>query len=249
MLANERKKQILMRLSATGQVLAAELIKEFGVSEDTVRRDLKEMADAGQLKKVHGGAVTLTTVPYDYTSRKALNVEAKSAMAKRVTSLIRNGMVIFIDGGTTCAQLAYQLPASLNATFITHSIATAMALSQMPSLKVIMLGGEIISELLITTGPELVAQSQRFKPDLSIVSAHGLTIDEGATVESWDDASIKATFVRNSAETVVLAGHEKIGFRASYSIAETKDFAYLISDAAPSQLSQFVEAGVTVWTV
>ncbi len=249
MLANERKKQILMRLSASGQVLAAELVKEFGVSEDTIRRDLKEMAEVGQLKKVHGGAVALTTVPYDYSSRKVLNVEAKSAMAQRVTALIRDGMVIFIDGGTTCAQIAYHLSPALKATFITHSVATAMALGQLPQLKVIVLGGQIISDLLITSGPELVSQSNRYKPDLSVISAHGLTMEDGATVESWDDAAVKSTFIRNSAETAVLAGYEKIGFSASYCIGEIKDIAYLVSDAAAEQLAPFVEAGVTVWNV
>jgi DeoR/GlpR family transcriptional regulator of sugar metabolism len=124
-----------------------------------------------------------------------------------------------------------------------------MEFSRQPNLRVIMMGGEIVPELLIATGPELVSQSQRFKPDLSIVSAHGVTIDEGATVESWEDACIKSMFIRNSAETVVLAGQEKIGFSASYSIAEIKDFAYLISDAAASQLTPFVDAGLTVWTV
>lgn len=249
MLADERKKQILIRLSSTGQVQTADLIKEFKVSEDTIRRDLKEMADAGQLKKVHGGAVSLTTVPFDYTSRKALNVQAKSAMARRVNSLIRDGMVIFVDGGTTCAQLAYELPPMIRATFITHSVATAMALCQLPNSKVIILGGEVISELLIAAGPELVSQANRFKPDLSVISAHGLTLDDGATVESWADACVKEVFVRNSAETVMLAGQEKIGFCASYCIATVKDFAYLISDASPAQLASFSEAGLTVWGV
>lgn len=249
MLANERKKQIMVRLSASGQVLAADLIKEFGVSEDTIRRDLKELADAGQLKKVHGGAVALTTVPYDYSARKTLNIEAKSALAQSVVKLIRDGMVIFIDGGTTCAQLPYHLPVNLKATFITHSIPTALALGQLPHLKVIILGGQVISDLLVTTGPEVVAQANRFRPDISLISAHGITIDDGATVESWEDASIKEAFVRNSAETVVLAGHEKIGFKASYCIAEIKEIAYLVSDASEAQLSPFRNAGLTVWTV
>jgi DeoR/GlpR family transcriptional regulator of sugar metabolism len=247
MLANERKKQILMRLSTTGQVLAADLVRDFGVSEDTIRRDLKDLADSGQLKKVHGGAVALTTVPYDYSSRKILNVEAKSAMARRVLPLIRDGMVVFIDGGTTCVQLAYHLSPALKATFITHSVATAMALAQLSQLKVIVLGGQVIPDLLITSGPELVSQSNRFKPDLSLISAHGLTLEDGATVESWDDAAVKETFLRNSAEIAVLAGYEKIGFRASYRIADIKDIAYLISDAAPDLLEPFAEAGLTIW--
>ena len=246
MLASERKRQILIKLSTTGQIQSAELVKEFSVSEDTIRRDLKDMADAGQLKKVHGGAVAITTVPYDYTARKELNIEAKSAIAKRVLPLIRNGMVIFIDGGTTCAQLAYHLPHSTRATFITHSVPTAMALSQLRNLKVIMLGGELITDLLVTTGPDIVAQASRFKPDLSIVSAHGVAADEGATVENWDDACIKSTFIKNSAESAVLAGHEKLGFSASYKLADIKDLDYLVTDGDAKQLKPFSTAGITI---
>jgi DeoR/GlpR family transcriptional regulator of sugar metabolism len=248
-LAEERRKQILERLSHQGQVLSADLVREFGVSEDTVRRDLKDLADAGLLKKVHGGAMPTTTVPYDYGERQALNVESKSAIAQRATSLVREGSLIFIDGATTSAQLIQHLPPGLKATFVTHSVATAAALAALKRSETILLGGKVIPELLITTGPELIEQARQFMPDLAIISAHGVSVAGGATVESYDDAVVKREFVRSSGETVVLAGYEKLGFIASYIVAGLKDISYLISDAEASQLQPFVDAGLTVWSV
>jgi DeoR/GlpR family transcriptional regulator of sugar metabolism len=249
MLAEERRKKILSRLSQEGQLLSTALVKEFTVSEDTIRRDLKELADAGLLKKVHGGAMPMTTVPYEYGARQELNIEEKSAMARRAVSLIRNGMLIFVDGGTTVVQLAQHLPADFQGTFVTHSLPTATALAAMHRSQVILLGGKIIPNLLITTGPAQIDQAKQFRPDLAVVGVHGLTPQAGATVESYDDASIKRVFIQNSAEIVVLAGHEKIGFVAAYTVAATSDISYLISDANEERLQPFAEEGITVWGV
>jgi DeoR/GlpR family transcriptional regulator of sugar metabolism len=248
-LAEERRKQILDRLSRDGQVLSQDLIREFAVSEDTIRRDLKEMADAGLLKKVHGGALPTTTVPYDYGARRSLNIPAKSAIAQRATALLRDGMLIFIDGATTTAQLVEHIPQNLKATFITHSVATAAALAAIERSETILIGGRVIPELLITTGPQLIEQAKQFVPDLSIISVHGISVAGGATVESYDDAIVKSEFIRNSAETAVLAGHEKLGFMAAYKTAAVSELSYLISDADKSHLKPFADAGMTVWQV
>jgi DeoR/GlpR family transcriptional regulator of sugar metabolism len=249
MLAEERRKQILSKLSSRGQVLSADLVRDFNVSEDTIRRDLKEMADAGLLKKVHGGAMSTTTVPYAHDARESLNVESKSAIAQRATALIRKGMLIFIDGATTSAQIVQHLDANLEATFVTHSVATAALLAKLQKSSTILLGGRVVPELLITCGPQLSEQAKAFNPDISIVSVHGISIVGGATVESYDDAIIKSEFLRRSAETVVLAGAEKVGFIASYKLADLSEISYLISDASNHHLKPFVDAGLTVWHV
>lgn len=247
LLAEERRKKILVKLSKEGQVLSTDLVRELDVSEDTVRRDLKELADARLLKKVHGGAMAMTTVPYDYSARQDLNVEEKSQIARRSVSLIRTGMLIFVDGGTTTIPLAAHLPADFQGTFVTHSLPTATALASLHQSEVILLGGKLVPDLLLTTGPAQISEAKQFKPDLSIVSVHGLTAAAGATVENYDDAIIKRTFIQNSAEVAVLAGHEKIGFVASYLVADLSDVSYLISDADEEKLQQFADSGVTVW--
>ena len=238
MLAEERRKLMRNKLSRDGQLLSAELIREFKVSEDTIRRDLKELADEGLLRKVHGGAMAVTTVPIEYAARHEMNVEAKSAMALRAVSLVRPGMLI-----------SDHLPSTLQATFVTNSVATATALSVLPGCEIILLGGKLIRNLLITTGPELIQDAESFRPDLSIIGVHGLTITAGATVENYDDALIKQRFVQNSGEVAVLAGHEKLGFIASYFVAKLSEMSYLVCDAPHSSLSEYAEAGITVWKV
>ncbi len=246
-LAEERRKKILTKLSQEGQLLATSLVKEFVVSEDTIRRDLKELADAGLLKKVHGGAMPMTTVPYKYEARQELNVEEKSAMARLSVNLLRPGMLVFVDGGTTTVQIARHIPPEFSGTFVTHSLPTATALASLERSEVILLGGKIIPNLLIATGPGLIDQAKQFRPDLAIVGVHGLTVQAGATVESYDDALIKKLFIRNSAEIAMLAGHEKIGFVASYSVGELSEISYLISDADEERLKPFADGGITVW--
>lgn len=249
MLAEERRNQILESLAHKGRVLSAELVQEFRVSEDTIRRDLKELADAGLLKKVHGGAMPATPVPYEYGARQSLNIDAKSAIAKRATSLVRDGMLIFIDGATTSAQLAQHFPPNLKATFVTYGVATAESLAVLSRSEIILLGGKVIPELMITSGPQLIDQAKQFMPDVALFSVHGLSSTGGATVESYDDAIVKREFIRNSAETVVLAGSEKIGFIASYVVATLPEISYLITDARAEDLKLFSELGLTVWRV
>lgn len=249
MLAEERRNKILERLSHKGQVLSADLVKEFGVSEDTIRRDLKDMADAGLLKKVHGGAMPTTTVPYEYGERQSLNIPAKSAIAQRASELVRDGMLIFVDGATTTAQIVHHLPPNLKATFVTHSVATASALSELHRAEIILLGGKVIPELLITSGPQSIETAKKFMPDLAIISVHGISVAGGATDENYDDAVLKSEFIRNSGETAVLAGHEKLSFIGAYKIAGVKELSYLISDGDNDQLRPFARAGITVWQV
>jgi DeoR/GlpR family transcriptional regulator of sugar metabolism len=249
MLAEERRKQIVERLTRTGQVLAADLVREFNVSEDTIRRDLKELADAGALKKVHGGAVVSTTVPYDYTARSAANVAAKDKIARRAVELVEEGMLIFVDGGTTSALIADHLHPDLRVTFVTYSLATAKALTILRRAEILLLGGRVVSDLLIAAGPESIEQSKQFRPALSIIGVHGITVADGCTVENYDDAMIKREFIRNSADVAVLAGQEKLGFVASYLVADVADVSYLICDAADDRLQPFADGGVTVWRV
>jgi DeoR/GlpR family transcriptional regulator of sugar metabolism len=249
MLAEERRKKIRNRLSRQGQVSMAELVKELGVSEDTIRRDLKELAEVGLLRKVHGGAVATNTVPYEYSARQELNIAAKSAIAKRAVSLIRDDMLIYADGGTTTAQLANHLPSDLRATFVTNSVATASALSALPNCEIILLGGKLIPGLLLSSGPQLIEEARRFRPTLSVISVHGITPEAGATVDNYDDSLIKKAFIQTSAEVAILAGQEKLGFIASFTIAELKDLSYLISDADAERLKPFQQAGLTTWAV
>lgn len=231
MLAQERRNQIMQRLAGHGQVLVQELVLDLDVSEDTIRRDLKELAAAGLLKKVHGGAIAGSTVPFAHQERVNLNLESKSKIGQAAAQLVENKMLVYVDGGTTTMQVVpYLQKRPLKCTFVTHSTVMAQSLSVLEGAEIILLGGKLIKELFITAGPESLVQAKSFRPDLALISAHGFTIKAGATVESYEDACIKRQFVDNAGETAVLAGHEKLSFVATYQIAPTEKISYLVTD-------------------
>src|SRR6187200_1020365 len=141
MLTEERRASILERLRADGKVVAAELTETLGVSPDTVRRDLRELAEAGLLRRVHGGALPPAVGARPYAVRLEQSVDAKAAIARATTRLFRDGQVILLDSGTSTLEVARQLPPALDATVITNSPPIAVALADHPKVEVILLGG------------------------------------------------------------------------------------------------------------
>src|SRR3954469_12988137 len=111
MLTAQRKQLILDRLAAHGQIVAGDLAEELGTSEDTVRRDLRELALQGKLQRVHGGALPASVAAGDLRVRQQVSSLEKQALGCHGAKLIQSGRVVIIDGGTTAIQLARQLPA------------------------------------------------------------------------------------------------------------------------------------------
>src|SRR5262245_34103611 len=136
MLAEQRKHLILQRLRDKGQIVAADLSAELGLSEDTVRRDLRALAAEGLLQRVYGGALPASAAVGDFAARRALSPEAKHSIGKAAALMLQPGQVAFLDGGTTCQQLARQLPRSLRATIVTHSPTIALELVEHPGIEV-----------------------------------------------------------------------------------------------------------------
>src|SRR5450759_1713634 len=143
MLTAERRRSIMQTLQREGKVLASELSKDLQVSEDTIRRDLRELATAGELLRVHGGALPHSTATASFTVRQQQATGAKAAIAQAAIRLIRQDQVIILDGGTTPLQVAQNLPYDLRATVITHSPPVALALAEHPEIEVIVIGGRL----------------------------------------------------------------------------------------------------------
>src|ERR1700712_2947119 len=141
MLTSQRKKAILKTLARDGQVLAKQLSETYGVSEDTVRRDLRELAGDGLLQRVHGGALPASTAVAPFAERRSIESEAKRGIAATAGGMIEAGQVVIIDGGTTSAELIRQIPHDLSATVVTHSPSVAVGLIDHPLIDVVVIGG------------------------------------------------------------------------------------------------------------
>src|SRR5215207_4759516 len=143
MLKEARRDHIVETLRRHGRVVASELAATLGVSDDTVRRDLSDLAQAGVLHRVHGGALPTSPALPAFAARELQAPEAKRAIARVAAGLVRNGQVVFMDGGTTARLTAAQLSPELRATVITHSPTTADVLMDHPHVELVLLGGRV----------------------------------------------------------------------------------------------------------
>src|SRR5690242_13217089 len=144
MLKEERQTLIMRQINLHNRVLSADLSTLLNVSEDTVRRDLKELSEEGKILKVHGGAIS-RSFHYPFNKdNKVYALEAKQQIAEKTVSLLKNDMVVLTGGGTTMIELAKKIPDTLRATFFTISPLVALELADHPNLTVISIGGQLI---------------------------------------------------------------------------------------------------------
>src|SRR5271156_3912299 len=128
MLTTHRKQQILSILKRNGQVIAKEVSQSMGVSEDTIRRDLRELAAEGLLQRVHGGALPASPALGDFAARLNVATDEKKMIGRAAAAMVQAGQVVILDGGTTAVEIARHLSAELWATVVTHSPTIALEL-------------------------------------------------------------------------------------------------------------------------
>lgn len=246
-LAAERRQHILDVLFRNGKVLAAALSQELGVSEDTIRRDLRELAEAGQLQRVHGGALLRSPIPHAWQAREHRGMPEKDAIARAALRLIRNHQVIILDGSTTTLQVARHLPLELVATVITNSPPIALALSEHSGVEVVLIGGRLFKASLVTTGGAAMEALQRLRADLCLLGVCSLAPEHGISVPDQEESFIKRQMIQSSAEVAALVSGEKLGTVAPYIVAPVSELNYLVTEpgVADRQLLPYRELGVT----
>lgn len=248
MLTSERKALILTTLRKNGRLIAKSFSHEMGVSEDTIRRDLRELAREGLLQRVHGGALPASSAIVDFASRELLEPSAKNALGGTAARMVQPGQIIFLDGGTTNVQLARHLPNDLQATIVTHSPSIAVELARHPCLNVEIIGGRLFKHSVVTVGAASAEAILRIRFDSFFMGATGLHPDTGVTTGDREEAAIKRLIASQSAETIILATREKVGAASPYRIVPLADIDTVVMEAGVPQdlLSQFASHDVHV---
>ncbi|MGF6573053.1 transcriptional regulator, DeoR family [Paraburkholderia fungorum] len=248
MLTTQRKKTILELLARDGQVLAAPLAATFGVSEDTIRRDLREMASEGLLQRVHGGALPASSAVAPFSARRALESSGKSAIGMAAAAMILPGQIVMIDGGTTSAELVKHLPPTLAATVVTHSPTVAVALVDHPSIDVIMIGGRLYKHSIVNVGAAAIEAISHIHADLYFMGVTGVHPTAGLSTGDLEEAYVKRALAARSAETVVLASMDKLNAASAYSIGDiTLAQTVVVERTTDNALTEAIEAaGVSV---
>jgi DeoR/GlpR family transcriptional regulator of sugar metabolism len=238
MLTSQRKKTILERLARDGQVLAAPLAVQFGVSEDTIRRDLRELAAEGSLQRVHGGALPASSAVAFFSKRRTLESSGKRAIGMAAAAMIEPGQIVIIDGGTTCAELVRHIPSSLSATVVTHSPTIAVALAEHPSIEVIVIGGRLYKHSIVTVGAAAIEAMSHIHADLYFMGVTGVHPTAGLSTGDLEEAYVKRALAARSAETIVLATREKLNAASAYAIGDVTLAQTVVGGRSP-------EAGLT----
>ncbi|WP_028068019.1 DeoR/GlpR family DNA-binding transcription regulator [Solirubrobacter soli] len=246
MLPAHRKDFILERLRLDGQVMAKDVAVALGVTEDSVRRDLRELAADGLCQRVYGGALPVSPAIADYAARQTVAVDNKARVARRAISLIEPGATVILDGGTTTLAIARSLPADLRATVVTHSPTVAAALVEHPTVEVFVLGGMLFKHSAVTCGAAAVEAAAGVNADLFFLGVTGVHPDAGLTTGDADEAAMKRALSRRAADTYVLGSAEKIGAASPFSVIGLDQVAGIITDAPADAVAGLVEAGVPI---
>ena len=228
MLTQERKAYILDALRRDGRVIAKDLSQSLGLSEDTIRRDLRELAGEGRLRRVHGGALPASPALADFGGRQILASEAKAAIGRAAARMVRPGQVVFVDGGTTAVQLARHLPSHLKATVVTHSPSVAIELIEHTGVEVELIGGRLFKHSVVAVGAAATEAIARVRADVYFMGVTGLHPEIGCTTGDAEEAAVKRTLSRHAAETVVLASCEKLGVASPYVIVALGEIGTIV---------------------
>ena len=248
MLTAQRKQLILSRLATHGQIVAGELALELGTSEDTIRRDLRELAQQGKLQRVHGGALPASAATGDLRVRQQVSSDEKQALGRFGAQLIKPGQVVMLDGGTTAIQVARQLPADLRATVITHSPNVAVELAAHRHMEIIVLGGRLFRHSMVNVGASVIDAASRFRADLFFLGVTGVHPEAGLSTGDAEEADVKRALHARAAETVVLASSEKLLSASAFVIAPMKALSLLVvpGGTKPKTVAALRAGGVAV---
>ena len=191
MLTTHRKQQILSILKRDGQVIAKDVSRSMGLSEDTIRRDLREMAQEGLLLRVHGGALPASPAMADFAERESIAAEGKIAIGRAAAKMIHAGQVVILDGGTTARQIARHIPSDLKATIVTHSPTIALELIDHREVEVILIGGRLFKHSVVAVGAAAIEAISEIHADTYFMGVTGVHAKAGLTTGDYEEAAVK----------------------------------------------------------
>ena len=244
----ERRRFLVERLRTDGRLVAAALAEELGTSEDTIRRDLRELAALGLVQRVHGGALPVSPAVDAFAVRSHQSVPAKESLAAAAVGLVRDGQTILLDVGTTNLALARALPPSLRVTVLTPSPPIAIALAQHPLAEVVQIGGRLDKANQSVVGSAAVDVVRSVRADLCLLGVCSLDADAGITVIGYEESHLKRAMMASSAETVALVTADKLGTAAPHVVGPARDLDRLITErsAPTAALDPLTDCGIAV---
>ena len=252
MYAEERQHAIATLVTERGRLAVTAVAEEFGVTTETVRRDLSILERAGMVRRVHGGAVpagALTLVETGLGERHGTRTEAKRAIAAAATSLLpaADGSVL-LDGGSTTAALADVLPTDRRLYVATNSVPIAARLSASPAVTLHVLGGRVRGITQTAVGDATVRALRDLRLDVVFLGTNGISAGHGFSTPDEAEAATKRAMVRAAQRVIVLADSSKLGREHLVRFAAVEDVDVLVTDngADPGVVAELETTGIEV---
>lgn len=245
----ERRNQIIEWINQKHTIKNSELIERFGISVETVRRDLEYLERQGHLQRVYGGAVLKTSLGSEpeYASRFQEHLAEKNAIAEAAARLIAAEDSVFLGVGTTVQAIAKYLSHELSMAVFTNSLHTAIALSDIAGCSIVLPGGQLRAKELSLSGFPAEENLSCFNVNKAFIGIGGIT-DAGITDFHIGEARLHRQIIHNASQTIVLADSSKFGIRGTTNVCTLQDIDILITDSkAPADYIRLIEqAGVQV---
>lgn len=247
MLKKERQEFILREINLHNKVLTSDLCEAISVSEDTIRRDLFELAETGDIIKVHGGALS-KSFHVSFQTNGVYSHDKKKLIAQKAVSLIRDGMFVLTTGGTTIIELAKALPQHLRATFFTGSLPAALEYIQHPSIEVIFIGDRISKNSKITVGGDAITKIKQINADICFLGINAIDIEHGLTDDDWDVVQVKKAMIQASKKVAALTIAEKVNTHRKIKVADIDELDIMITEMDPAEniFNAYKEKGMQI---
>lgn len=219
-------------MRAVGSVSVGELANIFGVSHETIRRDLKLLEENGHLDVVHGGAARRGMMEPSIAQRGGENAEGKAAIARQAARMVEDGASVLIDSGTTTAALSYELVGRPGLTIFTNSLNHALTLCRVSGNRIIMLGGEVDSNDEAAFGTGTSTGIDAVRVDVAFIGVGGFAEDGGMTDYSITAAETRGKMIL-AGRAYLLADRTKFARRTPFRVPHMDKCAGVIVDEMP----------------
>lgn len=230
MLKEERFEVILNELKNNKKVKFEDLAVQLNVSEDTVRRDIDALHRNGLLSKARGGAILREKDPLTFQDRQSFLTKEKDIIALKTQQFIKNGMTVFMDGGTTILAVVNAMPLDINIKIVTNNYSIVTIIEKFKNVELILLGGTYEKDLAVTSGLTTCYETSKYIADFFIMGTCAVDPVYGVSATSTNDGETKKMMVQSSKQTIALASRNKLSQTESFKVCDMSQVDTLITD-------------------
>lgn len=247
---SRRQNAVLLLLEQVGYASVEQLADRFGITTQTVRRDIAELSAAGKVRRYHGGAaISMAAIDaVTYRQRRVERVEAKRRIAARVAELIPDGASVFLDTGTTCETVAEALVARSNLKVVTYSLRAATLLADRTDFTIAVPGGFVRNVDGSVFGEGAVDFIRRFRFDVAIIAVSGVEADGRLSDDDHNEVAVVRAAMKLARSIILTADSSKFDRTALVELGNVADVSAFVTDAEPGAALQalIAESGVAL---